>query len=325
MDNKKKIEKYIGANMAAMIIGMLLLIVGIVCIILGILAGRKAAADVEAEMFYPVDTETGVYAYVDVVGLTDWVYRDGDQYYYTLMDEEGYLYAAKISSSDVRAMSAQRTYWDDEDAAMPQPHHLMGIVRSVGTPLKDAFCEAWEMTPEEFDDYFGNRFLDATVTPGGEASSLYYVAAIFTILFGVLFLFIQLPLYHRTGKTIAALEENGLLDRVADQMDEGYVIGRNYGLLTRDFLIGRKSGVVVPTADILWAYQRNQRRNFIPVASQLMVSTRTQRDIAAVRMNYSKHGELTDVMDQLSQRNPDIILGFSGDARKAYQDSRNNG
>ena len=93
------------------------------------------------------------------------------------------------------------------------------------------------------------------------------------MLVGFIFLLIGLcmdmPANSNAKKTLAALEANGLLDRVAAEMTgpNKRVIGKDRAILTENFLIIKRTGRVLLLNEVAWAYKHRLTRSvfFIPV------------------------------------------------------------
>ena len=78
-----------------------------------------------------VDGAAGEYVYVDVIGVSDWVYKVGDStVYYMLIDRDYYYYVAKIPKSTVSKLSAQRS-WFDEESEEEIPVRLTGMSKRM--------------------------------------------------------------------------------------------------------------------------------------------------------------------------------------------------
>ena len=87
MDSKKIIKKYIMPN-ALVRVGCILFSLLLVLTLLMGLAEMGAETPDPVE-FFPSETPTGTMAYIDVVGVSGWLYQYDDAIYYTVEDAEG--------------------------------------------------------------------------------------------------------------------------------------------------------------------------------------------------------------------------------------------
>lgn len=314
MDAQKTIKKYILPNTMSTI-SIILVAVALVLAVIGITA--MGGADDTALEFYPNESETGTMGYIDVVGVSDWLYQYDGATYYTAMDTEGYLYTVQLSDSQFKNLAPQFDYWMDEnaDAVMPDAFRLEGLVRDVTSDVRSTLAECWELTTVEYDQYFGTKFLDATSTTGQEAGAPWFFGALILGCFGLAFLLVSGRSKRNAKKCLKVLEEKNLLDRAAAQLENPVgqtVIGKNRGILTENFLFGKGTGMVVAYSDMIWVYQQDRKRNFVPVNSYLMVGTMATAVEAAVDLNRTdKEGVLSQAIMVISQRNPDAMIGYS--------------
>ena len=147
---------------------------------------------------------------------------------------------------------------------------------------------------------------------------------------GFIFLLIglcaDLPANSNAKKTLAALESQGLLDRVAAEMTgpNKRVIGKNRAILTENFLIIKRAGHVLALNNVVWAYKQRftQRVFLIPVNVQdsLWIGDGFKAPRQMLMMGgKDKNDELKDVMVAMYNRNPRTLLGFTTENQAAYK------
>lgn len=328
MDPQKIIKRYIlprGMAIAAAVLILAAAVLGALSFV------AMGSADTEALEFYPSDSENGTMAYIDVVGISDWLYQYDDTVYYTALDADGYLYTVRLTDSQFKKLAPQLAYWNDEsvDAVMPEAFRLEGLVTALSADARSTLADCWQLTTAEFDLYFGTKFLDATTSSGEAAAAPWLVGTLVCGLFGLAFLIVAATSASTARKFLRRLEELGLTQRAAQQLENtesGTVIGKNRGILTQDFLFGKGTGVVVPYADILWCYQLDRKRSFIPVNSYLMVGTMGSAPVGAVDLNRNdRQGVITEALAVIAQRNPNAMVGYSKEAANAFKETRRNG
>ena len=325
MDAKKTIKKYICPGVWMSVMGWLLAAVMVVSLVLGLATLTGTDSETQAAEFYPDDSPRGTMAYIDVVGVSSWLYQYDEAVYYNVEDTEGYLYTVRLSDAQYKAMSAQQAYWEraDENEPVPAPYRLEGLVKDIPSDVRENLAECWSITTAEYDQYFGTGYLNATTTVGQEASAGFFFVALLSFIFGLLCLIFSLRAGGNAKKCLRQLEERGLLEKAAGQLEftEGHtVIGKKRGILTQDFLFGKGTGVVVAYDDILWAYQQDRRRNFVVVNCYLMVATRFMSAQGAIDLNRAdRQGTLGYALSLIVQRNPKVLQGFTSENVQAYK------
>ena len=323
MDSRKIIRKYIMPG-GFVRVGMVLCAIAlVVTLVMGLLVLNAETPDpVE---FYPSETPVGSMAYIDVVGVSNWLYNYDGAIYYSVEDAEGYLYTVRLKDSQLKEMAAQEEYWnrDSETAPMPAPYRLVGYVQDTADHVRESLAQSWDITVTEYDQYFGDYFLNATTSAGAEKSAGWFVGTLFSGLFGLLFLILQMRAASVSRKCLRVLEERCLLDKAAQQLEnaeEHQIIGKKRGVLTRDFIFGKGTGAVVAYSDVAWAYKQDQKRNFVLVNSYLMVATAWMGVQSVVDMSGpDKTGAIGETLAVIGQRNPEALLGYTKENSKAYK------
>ncbi len=328
MDPKKIIKKYIDKPAWVTVLGVILLAAAAVLLFLGISAGNAADEAVIAQPYYPDECESGDFVYVDVIGISNWLYQYDDDTYYTILDAEGYMYTAQVSDSDYKKMQAQYDYWmdDNEDAVPPAPYRLEGMARNITSTIRSSLAESWDITTSEYDQYFGSTYLNANASPGSEAGSGYYLGAMLALIFGLCMVLICLPTNIATKKTLNRLEEQSLLERAAQQLEEGSytTIGKDELRLSGDMLFAKGSGAAVPYSDILWIYRRTVRTNF--VIENLYLQVNSKHYSFSVHLGNPKKGDplLQQAAVTIAEKNPAVLIGYSKENQKAFTQLRKN-
>lgn len=324
MDSRKIIQKYIGAPGWMAVVGWILAVVTAACIGVGAIS-YASGADVVPAAFYPSETKTGTMAYIDVVGVSNWLFKSDDITYYTAEDAAGYLYTVRLSDAQYDAMAAHQAYWnrETEDAPAPEAYHLVGYVQDITSLMRENLANSWEISEEDYDYYFGTKFLNATTTTSEQTSSMYFIGALFAGLLALLCLIRCLGVGSSVKKSLNQLEERNLLDKAAQQLEftEGHtVIGKNRAILTQDFLFGRRTGVAVAYDDIHWAYQQDRRRGFFITGACLIIGTVFMKLQVTIELNGAdRNGYLGDALATIAQRNPRAMTGYTNTNRKAYK------
>lgn len=326
MDAKKTVRKYIAPGAWMSVTGIAALILAVVLTVIGV--GMDSSVDTsQAELFHPLYSQTGTLGYLDIVGVSDWIYQYDDDIYYAAEDADGYLYTVQLSRTQFAKMAKQNTYWfrESDTEAAPEPYRLYGMVRRISTTTKQNLSEWWEVTQDEYEDYFGTLFLDGTTTPQMRDSGMVVFAAMMAFMYALIVLAISLPVQSAARKSLKHLEEQGQLERAAEELAGSagaLVIGKNRAVLTQNFLFGRKTGVAAEYRDILWCYKKTMRYNFVAVNDSLILNTRTRKNLQGINMGgVDRNNEPSQAMMTIYQHNDRLLVGFTKENKKAYKEA----
>jgi hypothetical protein len=326
MDSKKILEKYLKPSAAIKIIGLILIVASLAMLVMGIISASAATGAVgKPEEFDSLNNEKGEYVYLDVVGISDWAYKVDGKTYYVALDKWDYVYIVQLSNSEFKKMDDQNEYFTEDDVPMPKSYTLKGVARKLSTDDRNEIADCFDIPSYESKDYFGTMYLDATSTPGDDAFAMWLVGFIVCFVLGLIFLLITLPASGNFKKCMALLEERGLVDMAAAELESGEYeqVGKDCARLTRQFFFGKNSGMVLPYGDIQWLYRQNVKRNFVTVNVNLIVSTNKLNQ--KVMMSYNgrnRDEELNKVFMTVAERNPNVLLGYSSENRKAYKERK---
>lgn len=160
-----------------------------------------------------------------------------------------------------------------------------------------------------------------TITVG--IGALLLTVGFFFLLIG---LCVDVPANNRAKKNLANLELNGQLEKAAAELDSPNkkVIGKNKAILTENFLFCKGNGIVLPISDVAWVYKHRltQRLLFIPIRSidSLMLGDGKKAPVQAINLGgKDKNDELKNVMLEMYQKNPNMMIGYSAENQKAYK------
>ena len=323
MDAAKIIKKYISSPTWVGIVGWLLAVITVVSLVTGLVQSAMVGS-IAAQEFYPDYSEAGTQAYIDVVGVSDWLYKNDGDVYYSVEDAEGYLYTVRMKTSLFNKLTAQQEYWNrtSEDAPMPEAYRLSGCVRKSTSDIKSSLSQAWGITTTEYSLYFGAAYLDTTTSAGAEAGVMGYALAFFCGIFALGLLLSFYSVASQAKKCLAALEERGLLERAAAQLESGILLklGKDRGRLTDQFIFGRGTGLVLRYDEILWAYQRTQRTNYVVTNISLVVNTRRKKNQSIVTMGRKgKDNQIAQALLMIYQHNPRALVGYTPENASAYK------
>lgn len=330
MDSKKTLAKYLKPSPILNIIAIVLAVAAVAMLVMGFVISADDKANVgEPTVFDPVDSRIDAYSYIDVVEISNWLYKIDGSVYYVASDAEGYYYTVKVSDSEYGKMSAQYDYYMSEDpnAKMPAPYRLVGMATIANKDLKDTISECVGIDSFDYEDYFGEMYLDATEDPGSDSLFGGLAGCLLFGVFALLFFVISLPATVTFNKCVKALEDANLLDRAAAELESGEFekIGKDCGRLSRNFFYGKNTGVVLPYSDIQWVYRRNVKQYFvITVNVNLIVSTlKMDQRIALNFSGKNRDEEFNKIFMTIARNNPSVLIGFTGENQREYKNRVN--
>ena len=323
MNEKRQIRAYVRAFKTPFkIIVVVLLLAFAASVFMAVQSGGKKDADPK-----PMDAfhgEDGSFVYVDVIGVSDWFYRVGNNAaYYLMIDADENFLVAKISDADLERLSAQRAWYDDddEDAPAPEPVRLTGICKSVSGAVRKSVMKALELDEHDYDAYFGANVFFAGDSPTKNASGLWTGLAFATLVFALLLLLIGLLKSRVEKRALARLEQRALLSQAAADLNSPTVRSerKDRFRMSSRFLFGKGIGLAAAWDDVLWCYESVTRYNFIVTYRMLVICT---ADGGRHEHYFLKkeEDEIVGLMEYIQEQNPSVMLGYSLDNNRAYRE-----
>ena len=326
MDGEKRLRAYIGPSGAGRIIGLVLLVGALV---LAALAIRSAAQPVEDPVrFRTRGMDGGEWCYLDVVGISDWVYRNDDTYYHIAEDAKGNFAVVHISESRYKKMTAQQAYWNEE-TAVQEPVRITGIAREATATMKSYICQALDINLLDYGTYFGTSYLNAAGSPHSGDTAMLAVMAGVLALIGVILLLTANSTKKKTDRAIEALGGYGVEQAAAElEAPTTERVGRDALRLGETHLFGKRRGLLLRYDQVVWAYQQVQRTNFIVTGRNLLLGDEDGNLTVAASFGRKGEEQITELMRRIAMKNPGVLLGFSADNQKIWRErakARKNG
>ena len=296
------------------------LALAVICVAAFIISPRIDST-ASAREFHPNQSMRGSYAYIDVVEVSDWIYNidNGKEVYYTVRDVDNYMYTVRLSKSQFAAMSAQYAYFnraEGDPMSEPAPYRLYGVVRKPSSEVVDAVILYWRIdSTEEYNMYFGKTYLDATSTPGSNAQAFLFIVAIVGLGIWLGLLKTVTAPAKAYKKCAAELMQSGELDNAAIEFTDpaNVILEKDKARLSGRFIFGKNTGIAVRYDDITWCYKHTLTYNG-STSSSLIINTRTiKKHQLFVIPNYDVNGMIQYVMEVISQRNPNALIGYTAE------------
>ena len=318
MDGENRIRAYIGPTKAGLVTGLIALLlaaVGAVMMVVNLTAPKG-----EPEPFRVRGTVHSDWSYLDVVGISDWVYRSDDVHYHIAEDAEGRFYVVHISESRYRKMTEQQAYWNEE-TTKKVPVRLTGLAKSATDTMKSYICQAVEISPLQYGTYFGSNYLDATSTPNSDAVWGWGMLAVLGLILGLVLTLSARAAKKRTDRALAALGGYAV-EQAAAEMDAPTTerVNNDRLRLGEQYLFGKHKGMLLRYDQVVWAYQQVQRTNFIVTGRNLLLGDEQGNLTAAASFGRKGEEQIAELMRRIAARNPSVLLGFSAENRRAWQE-----
>lgn len=137
-------------------------------------------------------------------------------------------------------------------------------------------------------------------------------------------LFRILPGLIRTSGTIKRLKKAGQLETAEAELSSGNVteMCKRKAACTEHFLFARRGAWACAYTDILWTYKYKftQRLLFIPIYTWESVIVETKKAKLSVNLGgKDKNNELAELIKMIYQHNPNVLVGFTEENKKAYK------
>ena len=329
-DKSKELKKLINNKKLKIATIILLAVTIISAVIFFILNSKDITTDKEA-----IDSsKSNDFVYFDIHMLTDCIATcttDSrvEKYYIATNDE--YMMLLEISDSKYKELKDIVDYTYGDTDVKPQPYRIMGTTYSIPSELKEITLEYYQemfpdsdITEHNFSDYFGEHYVDTTVTPNTSSVPLLLVLSFMT---GTIFLVCVIVLIinvSKTNDTIKALQKNNELDTVYDEINVGETtkLEMQNVILTANYLVDISNYLtVVKLKDIVWMYEFTYRRNGVETQRYVRIMDRYRKfHIAASKNSLGRNYNLfKETFMKIAERCPNALLGYTSENIKATQ------
>ena len=243
------------------------------------------------------------------------VYDDTTDAYYIISDGT-YLYIAYMSQSDYMKLSEEDTY--------ESPIRITGYTKLSTKEIKELAIDAYNYSMEneedmltiaDFESYFGEVYLDMTLSDSSNISALIVIGYIISIA-GLIISLISIIRLYKFNKSIKKLDDDKIEELDKEMEDpNAFYYEKAHLYLTQKYIInfGGKFNII-EYKDILWIYPFIQRVNGIKASQCLMVLTndaKTHR-IAEIDIITKKKKEVyEEIWNTIISKNPKMLTGYT--------------
>lgn len=242
--------------------------------------------------------------------------QDGnDNSYYIVMDEE-YMYIAYMPSGTFNELN--------REDIKENPGKLEGTTKLTSRAVKELAIEAYneavdedqQITMADFEDYFGNIYLDTTVSGDDDIAVFQEMGCfIFTIagLIGLIVVIIQ-KIQFKSG--IKKMDEE-LLEKIDEEVnsESAFYYKKAHLYLTNNYIVNFQSKFsVIEYKDIIWMYSMIFRTNGIKTSQSINVMTKNGKKhrIANIDIVTKTNKEIyEEIWKTIASKNPTMLLGYT--------------
>lgn len=133
-----------------------------------------------------------------------------------------------------------------------------------------------------------------------------------------------LPRLLFTFGTIKRLKKAGQLETAEAELSSGNVteMCKRKAACTEHFLFARRGADAFAYTDILWVYKYKftQRLLFIPIYTTESVIVETKNRKSSISLGgKDKNNELVELIKTIYQHNPNVLVGYTEENKKAYK------
>lgn len=206
-------------------------------------------------------------------------------------------------------------------------YHIVGRTYRIFANLENASQSAYNgdkgatiVTSANYEEYFGQAYIDGTETPGIIVSAIFSILGCVALLAA---LFSAMESVHVLRKLKQAIKEHGR-EKLEELLDDPQTLAyQNAGAyLSRQYLISNSVDFkVISYNDIFWVYISNKRINFISIGKYIMAATMDGKCQPVV---YSRNQKvLEEIISKIHEKNPAVRVGYSKDNQHSYRDYLN--
>lgn len=327
MDARHEMLKYIrpGKGMrVATLIFAIIMAVGAVFVVYSYMGGEQA----QPVPFDVGASESGDYASVSILGVSEWIYKQDNNVWYIAEDESFAPFVVRLTTSAYNKMSDLQAYFYRTSAFERKPAAvtLTGVVKVSPNDLRehvnDIINETWAGMGYTG---IGRVYLDATTGIGTHRATPFIVLTGIGALLFCIFYFSSLTVRRCASACDGQLRRKGALDDAAAQFlaEDTLKLPGDIARLGADFVYGKRTGAVVAYEDILWYYKKVVSRNFMVTNEALCVCTRFRKNIPVISVagtrNSARQQAMFDAFDIIHKKCPDALMGYSKQNAQEYK------
>lgn len=242
------------------------------------------------------------------------VYEKTVNSYYIVSDNK-YMYIVYMSPSDYTKLNTT--------SIKNTPVRVEGITKATTQDIKKLAIDGYnygretseKLTLADFNNYFGEVYLDLTIEDTPIATIQYSIFALGMLFGNIIFLvgLVEILIFVRGIRKLDATKLEELDSEMAEK--EAFYYKRAHLYLTRNYVINFGGTFrIIPYKDILWVYKYEQRTNGIKTAQclRVLVNTGKTYNIANIDIITKKSRDIfEEIWETIVTKNPKVKIGYT--------------
>ena len=257
MDSGTVLKKYISTPRALRAAAWILATASLLMAVLA--AFTSAPEPGSAAPFVPGSSEKGQYCCFDAVMVSPCLFVYSKKYYFELTDANGSAVIASMNLPEYYSMAKQRSAYDDPTGVSAPPKRLFGMARKLPGNASEIISKTTGLSAEELKGKYGVLFLDTTMTPLRNRTSLLLTFSLVTDIIGCTLLIIDLAATLKARRSLRRLERLGSLEKAQYDLAAALSGLEKFPpeILTRSHIFIKGEGIALDIRDISWIFEAN--------------------------------------------------------------------
>lgn len=317
-------------NLQALLIGVMFLVLGIILLVTSVSKDEESLDNMTDlnDIIMNEENKNDKNAYLNITNVPyKFAVYDGKSDSYYIVTDGEYLYVIYMSDNKFATM--------DDENDFKNSKKITGVTHSTTKDIKklaiDAYNDSMEdeedkITLADFDNYFGEVYLDTT-TDFTDESNTYALLAILSCGIAITIFLVVFIKKIRFKKAIKKYDDE-TLELLDEEMssEEAFYYAKLKLYLTKDYIININGTFkAIKYSDILWMYPFEQRVNGVKTSQAIKVFTSDGKTNIVAIINIttkSKKEMYNEIWNTILDKNDKITTGYSSENIKHFNQVR---
>ena len=321
--NNEEIEKIFKPKNKLLLIALLMIITSFVLFYISDSIGPKEVVAKNYHDLISIDKdEENSYVEVTFVYMASFAeVKDYNLKYYYIQDEDGYIYIARITDETFNNIVKMA-----EDADGKFTYTLKGYLFDIPEDAEDLAITGFDdvfnedvINKDNYEDYFGDTFLDETKTPSTFLESMLVgigiLLDIFSFVVIIMYIIDVISLKVCMGKINVEELKNELYS------SNSFDYKKENVYLTKNYIISRINVLkVTKYDDIVWIYIFEQKQNGITHTVSIIGKLNNKKSVT-LASTFRNKDKLNDIMNEIVSKNKKILVGYTKENIEAFKNN----
>ena len=326
--NENRIERLLKPKKAFLIIAVVLLLISL--ILYGIATHiEKTTVTPEAVDYGTLisnknDTEND-YVKTTIQYIAIFAEREGfDSRYYYIQDINNRVMIAQINNSTYKKI--EETYLQNkENFTYDLEGYIFNIPDDVLNLAIECISEVFDIqdgviTKSNYQDYFGNTYLNEGITPNTESIGFLLGGSMFIAGIAIVFLALFITSIVKIFKYTKRIDLESVKAELKQNTTLAFEEERIY--LTTNYIVSVVNGLLRITKyqDLIWLYNKVAKQYSTTVNIFLVGATKEKKEFYIA--NSLNEDMLNHIICLIRERNANILIGYTPENQKKYEEIR---